>query len=50
MTSVASGVPVNIEFPERFNMGDYFLYHNAEEGRENNVSISKIANSPTATR
>jgi benzoate-CoA ligase family protein len=24
-----------IEFPERFNMSDYFLYHNLEEGREN---------------
>src|SRR5918912_288160 len=23
----------NVEFPERFNMGDYFLYHNLEEGR-----------------
>src|SRR5207237_2990311 len=22
-----------IEFPERFNMADYFLYHNVEEGR-----------------
>ncbi|HEX8475341.1 MAG TPA: benzoate-CoA ligase family protein [Pyrinomonadaceae bacterium] len=25
---------MNIEFPERFNMADYFLYHNVEEGRE----------------
>ena len=24
-----------MEFPERFNMADYFLYHNIEEGREN---------------
>jgi benzoate-CoA ligase len=24
-----------MEFPERFNMADYFLYHNVEEGREN---------------
>src|SRR5258708_30650985 len=24
-----------IEFPERFNMADYFLYHNLKEGREN---------------
>ena len=23
----------NVEFPERFNMGDYFLYHNVEGGR-----------------
>ncbi len=22
-------------FPERFNMAEYFLYHNLEEGREN---------------
>ena len=26
-------------FPERFNMADYFLYHNLEEGRENNVCL-----------
>src|SRR5947199_10797474 len=24
---------MEIEFPERFNMADYFLYHNVEEGR-----------------
>ncbi|HEX8070585.1 MAG TPA: benzoate-CoA ligase family protein [Pyrinomonadaceae bacterium] len=24
---------MQIEFPERFNMADYFLYHNVEEGR-----------------
>src|SRR5215213_708802 len=29
----------NVEFPERFNMGDYFLYHNVEEGRENKVCL-----------
>src|SRR2546423_15022661 len=28
-----------IEFPERFNMADYFLYHNLEEGRENKVCL-----------
>ncbi len=28
-----------IEFPERFNMADYFLYHNVEEGRENKVCL-----------
>ena len=28
-----------IEFPERFNMSDYFLYHNLEEGRENKVCL-----------
>jgi benzoate-CoA ligase family protein len=26
-------------FPERFNMSDYFLYHNVEEGRENKVCL-----------
>ena len=26
-------------FPERFNMADYFLYHNLEEGRENRVCL-----------
>jgi len=25
---------MSISFPERFNMADYFLYHNLEEGRE----------------
>ena len=28
-----------ITFPERFNMADYFLYHNLEEGRENKVCL-----------
>ncbi|MFL6227988.1 MAG: AMP-binding protein, partial [Pyrinomonadaceae bacterium] len=28
-----------IEFPERFNMSDYFLYHNVEEGREGKVCL-----------
>jgi benzoate-CoA ligase family protein len=27
------------EFPERFNMSDYFLYHNIEEGRENKTCL-----------
>src|SRR6266478_865207 len=26
-------------FPKRFNMADYFLYHNLEEGRENKVCL-----------
>lgn len=26
-------------FPERFNMADYFLYHNLEEGRENKICL-----------
>ena len=30
---------MTIEFPERFNMADYFLYHNLEEGRENKVCL-----------
>jgi benzoate-CoA ligase len=29
----------SIEFPERFNMGDYFLYHNVEEGRGSKVCL-----------
>ncbi len=29
----------NMEFPERFNMGDYFLYHNVEEGRGSKVCL-----------
>src|SRR2546421_11017777 len=28
-----------IQFPERFNMADYFLYHNLEEGRENKTCL-----------
>ncbi|HEX6650452.1 MAG TPA: benzoate-CoA ligase family protein [Pyrinomonadaceae bacterium] len=28
-----------MSFPERFNMADYFLYHNLEEGRENKVCL-----------
>lgn len=28
-----------MEFPERFNMADYFLYHNIEEGRENKTCL-----------
>ncbi len=30
---------VHNPFPERFNMADYFLYHNLEEGRENKVCL-----------
>src|ERR671920_2308994 len=30
---------MNIEFPERFNISDYFLYHNVEEGREGKVCL-----------
>ncbi|HEX6623494.1 MAG TPA: benzoate-CoA ligase family protein [Pyrinomonadaceae bacterium] len=30
---------INIEFPERFNMADYFLYHNVEEGREGKTCL-----------
>jgi benzoate-CoA ligase len=30
---------MSIEFPDRFNMADYFLYHNLEEGRENKVCL-----------
>lgn len=28
-----------VSFPERFNMADYFLYHNLEEGRDNKVCL-----------
>lgn len=30
---------MTIEFPEYFNMADYFLYHNLEEGRENKTCL-----------
>ncbi len=30
---------MRIQFPERFNMADYFLYHNVEEGRENKTCL-----------
>jgi benzoate-CoA ligase family protein len=28
-----------LQFPERFNMADYFLYRNLEEGRENKICL-----------
>src|SRR5216684_2633613 len=30
---------MSIDFPTQFNMADYFLYHNLEEGRENKVCL-----------
>jgi benzoate-CoA ligase len=36
---VAPDSVMSIQFPERFNMADYFLYHNLEEGRENKVCL-----------
>lgn len=30
---------MNIDFPERFNMADYFLHNNLEEGREHKVCL-----------
>jgi benzoate-CoA ligase len=30
---------MSVTFPERFNMADYFLYHNVEEGRENKTCL-----------
>jgi benzoate-CoA ligase len=30
---------MKIEFPERFNMAHYFLYHNVEEGRERKTCL-----------
>src|SRR5512132_4022629 len=30
---------MNPQFPDQFNMADYFLYHNLEEGRENKICL-----------
>jgi benzoate-CoA ligase len=30
---------MNVQFPERFNMADYFLYHNLEEGRGDKICL-----------
>jgi benzoate-CoA ligase family protein len=30
---------MNLEFPERFNMADYFLHHNLEEGRKDKICL-----------
>ncbi|MGB7925247.1 MAG: benzoate-CoA ligase family protein [Pyrinomonadaceae bacterium] len=30
---------IKIDFPEKFNMADYFLYHNLEEGREHKTCL-----------
>jgi benzoate-CoA ligase family protein len=30
---------MTVDFPERFNMAHYFLYHNLEEGRENKTCL-----------
>jgi benzoate-CoA ligase family protein len=30
---------IQIDFPEKFNMGDYFLYHNLGEGREHKTCL-----------
>src|SRR5262245_39899130 len=30
---------MNVSFPDRFNMADYFLYHNLEAGRENKICL-----------
>src|SRR4030095_7184 len=30
---------MRLDFPENFNMADYFLYHNLEDGRENKVCL-----------
>lgn len=30
---------MDMEFPEHFNMAEYFLYHNLEEGRENKICL-----------
>lgn len=30
---------MTVEFPEKFNLGDYFLYHNLEAGREHKTCL-----------
>ncbi len=30
---------MNVDFPTHFNMSDYFLYHNLEEGRANKICL-----------
>ena len=30
---------MNITFPERFNMADYFLYQNLDKGRDSKVCL-----------
>jgi acyl-coenzyme A synthetase/AMP-(fatty) acid ligase len=30
---------MNVDFPERFNMSDYFLYHNLVAGRDNKTCL-----------
>jgi benzoate-CoA ligase family protein len=30
---------MTVGFPEKFNLADYFLYHNLEEGRENKICL-----------
>src|SRR5713226_2265764 len=39
MGRIGTEETMSVEFPERFNMADYFLYHNLEEGRENKVCL-----------
>src|SRR3954465_1426216 len=39
MRMVVAALIISIDFPERFNMADYFLYHNLEEGRENKTCL-----------
>jgi benzoate-CoA ligase len=36
---ILAGLLLSVEFPERFNIADYFLYHNLEKGRENKVCL-----------
>ncbi len=30
---------MSLEFPQQFNMADYFLYHNVEKGRKNKICL-----------
>src|SRR5687768_10965889 len=38
-TLISMPLFMKAEFPERFNMADYFLYHNVEEGREGKTCL-----------
>jgi benzoate-CoA ligase family protein len=39
LRSQLRNLTIKMEFPERFNMADYFLYHNLEEGRADKVCL-----------
>jgi benzoate-CoA ligase len=39
VANLRRSISMSIQFPERFNMADYFLYRNLEKGRENKVCL-----------